>query len=312
MLGSLSISKSTMIINRAGEDGGALMVTSGNIQIRESQFSDNFATYGGVLVYTYNLFDAQTRSKIEKNVPFHSANITASKFDNNTATFAGGGFLIAAIKGQIINITPVESNNHSSITASIYRHPFLLRVSDSNLTHRQARFGGVLYGTSGNVLFNNCRVESNSADAGGVCYCRLATCSLNSSTIQHNLASVEGGVIMQEKQYLPYTIEHTFFWNNSALYGGVLSTKSDIRILNCTFRANVANDGGALVLNVQNLNEESIIFNSSFANHVARSNGGAIVLNGGRIKIFQCHFENNSAFNEGGALVLNSKTCIVP
>ena len=308
MLGSLVISKTTMIGNRAGEDGAAMVVTSGNIQLRESQFSDNFAAYGGVLVYTYNLFDVQMESKIEKNVHFHSANIIASTFDNNTATFAGGAFLIAAIKGQIINIAPVKPDNGNSTTADIYRHQFLLRVSDSNLTRSQARFGGVLYGTSGNVLFNDCRVESNSADAGGACYCRLATCSLNSSTIQHNLASVEGGVIMQEKQYLPYTIEHTFFWNNSVLYGGVLSTKSDIRILNCTFRANVANDGGALVLNVQNLNEESIIFNSSFANHVARSNGGAIVLNGGRIKIFQCHFEKNSAFNEGGALVLNSKT----
>ena len=261
-----------------------------------------------MLVYIYNLFDVQTKSKIEKNVHFHSANITAATFDNNTARFAGGAFLIAAIKGQIINIEPVEPDNGSSTTADIYRHHFLLRVFECNATRSQARFGGVLYGTSGNVLFNDCRFESNSADAGGVCYCRLATCSLNSSAIQHNLASVEGGVIMQEKQYLPYTIEHTFFWNNSALYGGVLSTKSDIRILNCTFQANVANDGGALVLNVQNLNEESIVFNSSFANHVARSDGGAIVLNGGRIKIFQCHFENNSAFNEGGALVLNSKT----
>ena len=308
MLGSLFISKSTVNGNRAGEDGGALLVTSGNIQIQGCQFGDNFAAYGGVLVYTYNLFDVQTKSKIEKNVHFHSANIMSSTFDNNTARFAGGAFLIAAIKGQIINIEPVEPDNDSSTTADIYRHQFLLRVSECNVTHSQARFGGVLYGTSGNVLFNDCRVESNSADAGGVCYCRLATCSLNSSRVQHNLASVEGGVIMQEKQYLPYTSEHTFFWNNSALYGGVLSTKSDIRILNCTFRANVANDGGALVLNVQNLNEEYIIFNSSFANHVARSNGGAIVLNGGRIKVFQCHFENNSAFNEGGALVLNSKT----
>ena len=226
MLGSLVISKTTMIGNRAGEDGGAMVVTSGNIQIRESQFSDNFAAYGGVLVYTYNLVDAQTESKIEKNVHFHSASITASKFGNNTARFAGGAFLVAAIKGQKINIEPVKSNNGSSNTASIYRLPFLLRVSDSNLTRSQARFGGVLYGTSGNVLFNGCHVESNSADAGGVCYCRLATCSLNSSRVQHNLASVEGGVIMQEKQYLPYTIEHTFFWNNSALYGGVLSTKS--------------------------------------------------------------------------------------
>ena len=306
LLGSLFISKSTMKGNNAGVDGGAMVVTSGNIQIHECQFSDNFAAYGGVLVYTYNLFDVQTKSKIEKNVHFHSANITASTFSNNTATYAGGVFLTAAIKGQILNLASDKSSNGSStITSDIYRHKFLLRVSHSNLTHSQARFGGVLYGTSGNVLFDDCRIESNSASAGGVCYCRFATCSINSSIVQHNLVSVEGGVIMQAEQYLIYTIEHAFFWNNSALYGGVLSTKSDIKVMHSTFRSNFANDGGAMVLNIQNL---STIFNTTFTNHAVRHNGGAIVLNGGRIKISQCQFENNSAGNEGGALILDLKT----
>ena len=308
MLGSLFISISTMSSNRAGVDGGALVVTSGNIQIHACQFSDNSAAYGGVLVYTYNLFDVHTKSKIEKSVHFHTANITAAKFSNNSATYAGGVFLIAAIKGQKLNLAAVKSSNGSSITEDIYRHQFLLRVSHSNITCGQARFGGVLYGTAGNVLFDDCRIESNSASAGGVCYCRFATCSVNSSTVQHNLASVEGGVIMQGEQYLMFTMEHTFFWNNSALYGGVLSTKSDIKVIHSTFLSNVANDGGALVLNIQNLDVESAIFNCTFTNHVARHNGGVIVLNGGRIKISQCHVKNNSAGNKGGALILDLKT----
>ena len=307
MRGSLFISNSTMKGNRAGEDGGAMVVTSGNIRVHGSQFSDNFAAYGGVLVYTYNVFDLLTKSKIEKNVHFQSANMTTSTFRNNSATYAGGAFLIAAIKGQILNVAPVNSVKGSSATAEFYRHKFIMRVSDSNLTRSQALFGGVLYGTSGNVLFDDCRIESNSASAGGVCYCRFATCSVNSSIVQHNMASVEGGVIMQEEQYLMYTIENNLFWNNSALYGGVLSTKSDIKVTHSTFRANFAKDGGALVLNVGNLNRESAIFNSTFTNHVARNKGGAIVLNGGRIKISQCHFENNSSGNEGGAFVLDSR-----
>ena len=70
----------------------------------------------------------------------------------------------------------------------------------------------------------------------------------------------------------------------------------------------MAEQAGALLLNVEKLKPESINNNCTFNGNIVKRNGSAIMLKSGHINIAHCDFHKNIAGNLGGSLVLDPRS----
>lgn len=95
-------------------------------------------------------------------------------------------------------------------------------------------------------------------------------------------------------------------------YGGgmhILGGGETIRIVNCEFKDNYANqDGGAFYASV---GAAPVVIGCTFKDNTARNNGGAVSvysngMNGYHAKFINCKFENNNAQSRGGAIYFDS------
>ena len=240
--GSIIITNSIISKNLAKENGGAAMVTSDKVDINASQFLYNATGYGGALMYMYKFISTVTDTGIQRNIHFHSADITKTTFNRNIASHAGGTFLTATNTRQAVNFTTNELRDNNFNTSSL-KQLHVLSVTKCAMNGSRAKFGGVLYGASERAIFDACNITSNAVTSGGgVCYCRYGTCSFKDSIVKNNFAYYKGGVIMQETPNLFYTLSNTIFVNNSASIGGVINTESGVRITSCELYHNTADE----------------------------------------------------------------------
>jgi len=161
--------------------------------------------------------------------------------------------------------------------------------------------GGAIFCTDSSPEFINCRIDSNSCDyQGGVVYAinsspNFTLCSFNDNN------SLNSGGCFYLYNSPDVTLNECSFDNNSASSSGgcfvVRDGSWDINLNNCTFINNSGSTSGVLFIQSSSAN----IYNSSFSNNSATSEGGAIRVIDGVVDIESCIFYENSS-NRGGAI----------
>lgn len=193
------ISQGRFVQNTAGLTGGALKVSSGSIDVLDSNFVSNHANGpsngGGAISIGYATF-----------------NLTHSCFENNIAKDSLGGALAS------------QSSVH---------------VLDTRFVRNLAKLGGAMAFIGGSTTqfswtISDSLLEHNSADQGGAIFwddsaSQHHTWIMNSSLFRNNTASLSGGAIFLTSDYYATYSNLTFTENRAQTSGGTFfaSSKSE-------------------------------------------------------------------------------------
>ena len=283
----------TLFIFRLEEDdlvsvGGALLTTSSNVSVINTNFFRNEAEIGGVLLayksiisisqctHNYNrvLYSGGVMATVESFV-----DIDNCAFRKNAATqeYISAGGVIATFGGSFYITNSTFINNSAADDGGV------MLTSD------------VSFNITSSIFINN-----SAADDGGVIRTSDASFNITSSIFINNSAADDGGVMLTSD--VSFNITSSIFINNSAADdGGVMSTyDGSFNITNSTFTNNsAADDGGVMIISGGSLN----ITNSTFTNNSAADDGGVMVTSFGSFNITTSTFTNNSAADEGGVMV---------
>jgi predicted outer membrane repeat protein len=181
--GVVNINNSQFSENLAFQrDGGAINVNSGQVDIQNSAFHQNFGTRGGAI-------------HIESEA---AAYITASALTNNGA-FSGGGI---HNEGQLVlsqstlNLNQAVASNGGGIVFAGQSSGALTRVTLSGNTAEGNGGGLYLQGTvDAGLSLTHSTLSGNSArDHGGAIYNQAATAHLTNVTLSGNSANAGGGI----------------------------------------------------------------------------------------------------------------------
>ena len=200
----VAIRNSTFRNNRA-EFGSAVSITSGNLTIHRSNFSDSQAFQGGVLSIDNQCHVIICGSKFDSNVGTHKGaqtksnggaimmtnggklNITRTLFINNTA--ARGGAISVATKVEVVIINcSFAANGATALKGGAIElsHSDITFYGQCNMTDNFAINGGAVYAASESVLNVNgeLMINDNAAnDSGGGInlYRSKLNCQINST-----------------------------------------------------------------------------------------------------------------------------------
>ena len=330
--------------------GGALLTTSSNVSVTNTNFDLNEAEIGGVLLayksiistsqctYSYNrdLYGGGVMATVEssvnidngtfsKNVATHeysiggviltfdgSFNITNSTFNNNSA--ANGG-VMHTLDGSF-NITSSTFNNNNAGDGGVMNTLYgSFNITSSTFNNNSAVFGGVMFTSDGSFDITSSTFNNNSAaQHGGVMYTLGGLFNITSSTFNNNSAVGGGGGVAYTSDGLFNIIKNSSFNNNSAnRYGGIMFTlQCSTHITDSTFHYN----SGSLYTLDGNLTFSG---KSKFENCVEPSNKTSLNLQeGGALTSFQSTITfigetsllNNQA-RQGGAILAIESTIML-
>ena len=288
--------------NRAGQRGGAVYVRGGQVNITNTNFSDNIADRfnggsgdGGALYITsgqslniYNVHFNNNRAGTNTGnggaVYYDGGNITVtnSTFINNMAHGGGGGALHSVRRYTNITLT----NNTFSYNTAAY-----CGVMDiDEFFHYHVNF-------TGNTFTYNRAVGLVAGNNGGGVICiRNASISLMDNNFSHNTATGDAGVIRVDESHV--TVQRSIFSNNTAGGdGGVFHTyfyPSTYTISHTSFTDNQAGgDGG--VMYVGRAGSHVAISQSTFTSNNATNRGGVLAVIGTTVHINGATISDNTA-----------------
>ena len=299
-----SIDNCTFEKNCVDCHGGAIYNGGGNsLTIKNCEFFSNNAEGCGGAVFSYGVL-----------------HIENSIFESNKAYSEGG----AVYDTQDVNVIGClfKSNDVKGSLSQCYggaiRSKSNVNVVNSTFQYNYAEdYGGAIYASNVNINLGQPNTQSltshfidNKADddQGGAIYAEGDLKSLNTE-FSKNHAKVDGGAVYTCGKAI---VEYCYFSLNNAegaksqCYGGAIRSKSEVRVDNCTFEKNWANDYGGAIYAVDvyiNSNQASgEDFNTFFTgNHADDDNGGAIYAEGD-VQIFNAKFFENKALVDGGAI----------
>ena len=267
--------------------GGALYITSSNIDFVSCTFEHNRAEMGGALF--------AHRSTI---------NITESTYNQNIADHSGGA--MATIESMV----SVESNTVFTFNSVAYYHGGvifavggLFNIAESTFTSNSASLdGGVIQTIAGVFSIIGSSFHSNTANRYGGVIRSLHNeeFSITSCTFTNNTATQDGGVVDAFSGTLNIS-SSTFNSNSAGQYGGVIYTWNTtlFSMTNSTFTSNTAvRDGGVLAT----VRGAHTITSSTFTNNKVFQDGGVISALSGTFNITTCTFDNNTANRNGGVI----------
>ena len=324
--------------------GGAIALDQiGNILINSSNFSNNFAIFGGGAIYSTR---SQSDSMVqivnsfftENNLELggsggaiyfdYMANIImdSNNFNSNSATFGKGSaiYLYNSNANSIMQIIDsiFIANSYPYYGGAIYMEYFgNVSINSSNFIDNLASNGGgaiYLLTSHSNSMFqiaNSIFADNNPPTSGGAIYFeQSANISINSSNFSNNSAMNRGGAIYLLNS-LPNSmlqLEGTIFTENNSTnsHGGALylEQSGDVSINSSAFNDNLASNygGGAICIFNSQSNSLLTIVNSRFTqNNSTNYYGGAIYLEQfGNFSINSSNFSNNYAYYGGGAIYL--------
>jgi len=199
--------------------------------------------------------------------------VTNSYFRNNIGSGYGTNFYEAEnIPGtRLIINKSIFNNNSADRGGCIYGFRYL-SVYNSVMKNNSAASSGGFYCLEtaptweyGNVIFDNCIIESNSSSSGGAIYVhcnsnRNQNSVINNTIFKNNIA--DNGAIIY--------FRHSDFIN-SGDYSG-------IQISNCLISGNTANIEGVIKLGNTYKNANFDFNNNIFVNNQSASSGSAILL----------------------------------
>lgn len=178
----------------------------------------------------------------------------------------------------------VHSSHGAGLQAGIWIERFLVRNGNCDTGHG----GGISLQNAAATIVDTI-VQYNLGDVGAGLYTNAGKCNLVRCTFLGNVANLRGGAIAGITSFID-AHNCSFLANSAANGGAVLLNSSPVsmgeplnRFQNCRFNANTATgDGGAVWIRASN-------------------NGGVIIYGAGTF--INCTFANNDAGNEGGAIM---------
>lgn len=292
---SLTINNVTLKDFKRESHDGSIILNSGNLTIKNSNFYDNQNIFRGSNFNNYIGESVVLRLNANTNNSIYNSN-----FKNNSA----------GRSGAVISVEMDYNNNKLFINNSNFTDNKVLRTSDN---------GGVMSLNGESTLFvNNSLFKNNSAPYnGGVVYQGVnSEITVYNSKFEENQAR-EGGVFYQDKYGRISLYNSNFTSNNASENGGVLNQRGVIIINACNFTSNqakgsVGGGGGVIYCDSRDRTDTGItIKNSNFlSNSVISGNGGVIYdyteCDYCPLIINNTLFKQNSAI-DGGVIYRNNK-----
>ena len=191
--------------------GGAVYLNEGNLNIKNSLFTDNYAEDSGGAIYCDNV----------------SVSISNTKFINNRALNDAGGAIyslhseIMAKKVEFINCSASFGGALTSLSSD-------LNLNNVIAKHNRAKYyGGAIFKMYTSFELSNSKFENNSALNGGALYAdNVGDFRINSNNFVNNYASSTGGAVYSvlSESYYDITdkqLNNTFKNNNAESYRDV-------------------------------------------------------------------------------------------
>ena len=330
--GSNVVVDGNRFINSSSYSGGSLYLADNgnNASIINNAFINSYSSYNGGSIYaaytprnsnilniTNNTIVNSTSDQMGgaiyiRDSPLNNKNIAVNIEDNKIINSS------SVLEGGAIYITSSNSYSGSTVDNTVYNNEFINCSSASN--------GGAIYiyhqqtARINSSIINNSFING-SANNGGAIAIQGNNFNISDNEFVNNNATLYGGSIFSQKTSHD-VFDNNEFVNGSAQMGGAIFIdypqnygasassryqNSNITISNSEFNNNSAELGGAVVV----YSDDTIVFNSTFANNNAtRYGSGALVSGGKNSTILNNTFENNAAFLYGGAIGTNNSAII--
>ena len=262
--GALTLTNLVLRNGRAGSDkGGLFILNGGSLSATDCVLRNSSAlNFGGAIWAGENSTLSFTRCTISDNNAFNAG---ALWLEGATASFD----------------TCVLSNNSTDNNGGL---AYVTKPSNAN----------------GAINLLNCQVNGNSAggSGGGVFIVgNGATGSARNSTFVSNSSGADGGAWADGNQPTPFA-NCSFNGNSATNRGGAIYDFFQLRVVNCTFRANVAPNGSCIGVANAATRLQNNIFN-------ANSQSTSLFFGGG-IGAYESKGNNIATDNGGGFLTQSS------
>ena len=231
-----------------------------------------------------------------------------TRISYSTANIGGGGMYL---NNSFLNVTDCEirdnyvKSNYLS-GGGIYSENSRIRINISHIRDNFADEGGAIYSINSTVDIYNSLIYNNNANWYGGAIVSDSHLHINATKIYGNRCGYKGGVIHTTYSYTTENcfleINYSSIYNNSAEYGGVISTSNTkyVSINSSNFFDNQASFGAIISKqSISNIN----VSNSPFSNNIATKGSILYAAAGGNNSFFISSFSGNKA--EIGGLIYN-------
>jgi uncharacterized delta-60 repeat protein/CSLREA domain-containing protein len=323
----LTLDDVTVRNNRALAGGGIYIFGAATVNINNSTFTENTATYnyGGGGIYLY----------------LGSLNITNSIINNNSATFtpSGGGGISVGTSSATFALTNSVVTGNTADSAGGVSAGGTGTISGSTISNnRSNRSAGGLYSGGAlslidSTISGNTVVDSNGSGGGIFNFGRLTT---SNSVVANNSAAIGGGVFTSGglsatglnitnntsvqggagiynnaggATNLPVTFTNSVVSGNRASgFGGGVYNRDTINLINTTVRNNSSSLGGGGIFNVfLNVGAAALnATNSTISGNTSNAAGGGVANQTGSVNLTNSTVSNNRARGVGGGITNNS------
>ena len=290
------------LTNATSNTDGAIY-NDGNLNVYNSTFTNNKATYGGAISNGDNGALTINNSTFDNNTGLYggviwnsgsSSTITSNTFTNNTGTY--GGVIYNEHSGTVNVINNTFNNNTATRGGAIFNYGISTETSNT-FNNNTATNGGAIYHQGSSTLINN-TFNNNTATNGGAIYFAGGILTVDNCNFTNNTGTY-GGAIYNDHGTL--TVDNSNFTNNTVTgYGGAIENyNGSLFVDNSNFTGNTASFSGGAIFKGGNA---FTIDNSTFTNNTAGYEGGAIYNRGSAMTVDNSTFTSNNAKNEGGAI----------
>lgn len=304
--------------NIVNQNGGAIYVTKGSLQITDSEFSGNQATgeHGGAIF-------AGANAKVTLTVSNGQAALKS--FSNNQAVAGSGGAIMVNGENAEANVTGYTFTGNDAKTmggAIRFNEGTSFVVTKCTFKENESQaassFGGGAICAVKDLHVNDCDFTANHAQwQGGAIYAKTGKLTIQDSNFDSNYAIKNHGGAIAVDTAAESSITNTAFYNNEAqtTSGGALYvTNTTLNAISCEFgKAGAPNkataNGGAIYVTgantVLNMKVNENYTKKSFNYNTAKS-GGAIMVMNGTVDVTGYTFSHNQATDMGGAVRFHS------
>ena len=305
--GKLTLKNVTATKNESEFYGGVISSINSVIDINGGSFSENKAATGGVISAarpdstqpaSITIKDAtftKNESTYVQTGDYNSAkgggvirvkggtlDISNSTFDGNTSAYYGGVILASGVTATINENTKIKNSGGATGAAVHFTGNSDITMTDVSVTDNKSSANGVLYFNGGEAKLTNVSATGNEASNGGVIYSSNASTdiTLTTCTLTGNTARSNGGAAFTER--------------------------ATLNLKDCDIKENKATNGGAIFSKLGIINSEKTEYIKNEAITDAKSNGGAIFLQGATLNITaEDIFSENKASNHAGAVYVS-------
>lgn len=259
--------------NGSNEDGGAIYVNSGNLEIIECIFNDNVSQNDGGAIYNVARLD-----------------VFRSTFENNSAKSLGG----AIYNGGELNMSQSRLNkNEAGTFGGVICNEGEIIISESDLMLNNAPSGGALYNEGPAFNCFSCKFESNSCSRdGSIVLNEQGHVKFTNSHFSRH----DAGNVIANRKYMDFS--NCKFDTNSTEH--VMTNHADARLI--LFNSLFHNNSNEMV-SVYN-GGECTIAGTAFRGNASYSDMcGNDVVNDGNLTLSRPKFESDNAILNNGNLV---------